>query len=670
MTGQFLRFASIGAAGFIVDAGVLSLMRWLGLDLYFSRALSFLAAVTFTWLCNRRFTFPNNAKMSLNAAEWAHFAAINSVGGAVNLLTFAFLVTSIETFAHVPVLAIAVGSLAGLAFNFLGSAMFVYRDRVGHGGPVALEAEPDRAVPDWSAARKLTGLSTAVLRRTPRDPAAQWRTSMNAISIDRTETGNIARTVSWAVAIAFLSTVIFFIASHASLNRSLDKAIANVQEAFISGDLLAGANRAPGNTTIGIHQYNDCLIIGMSIDQRPGFKSRLAVSPILTHYTTPPPSYDAAASLHSLRLVDRAAWHHPCPTLHRLAGGEQPSQDVIFYNRYMHGHTILARYLLPIASIRSIRLMYSLLLTALVMAGVLYCCFKMAAGVRLAHFTVWLIIFFGFARWFGLESYAQSFSHAPSDAIVLGYLLFLCISSAKGLAAPTLIKSASIFGALTMMFEFLTGGLPLGLAIVLGALPMALRSDEKDFTIGSTAFHASIAFGTAAVICLVLKVCLALLLFGPVVIHNFVGQLGVWTAFPAEPGLPWDGLWAFIWTVAVSLGVMAGKMSMLAALAVSAAVMFGAWGAAVILRSATSARLKDTTWLLLVSNAPIAIWLVAFWHHTIVHAWFMDRIFVWTLATGFSLFAMGLFHRWQGGTVGRDDRSTLPLRDATPQALR
>jgi putative flippase GtrA len=126
IASQFLRFAGIGALGFFVDAGVLTLAHGAGLGLYLSRAFSFLSAVTFTWLCNRRYTFFKEAQSPPTLREWARFAATNAVGGAVNLLTYAVLVSMIDLFAERPVLAVGVGSVAGLLFNFLGSRAFVF----------------------------------------------------------------------------------------------------------------------------------------------------------------------------------------------------------------------------------------------------------------------------------------------------------------------------------------------------------------------------------------------------------------------------------------------------------------------------------------------------------------------------------------------------------------
>jgi putative flippase GtrA len=136
---QFLHFALIGALGFLVDAASLqAFLNIAGLDLYWARGGSFLIAVTFTWWMNRRFTFQSSDNRLL--LEWGRFLAANSLGGAVNLGTYAALVATLDLVASFPVLGVAVGSIAGLAVNFVGSRFFVFHrsgDTVTGGGLVA-----------------------------------------------------------------------------------------------------------------------------------------------------------------------------------------------------------------------------------------------------------------------------------------------------------------------------------------------------------------------------------------------------------------------------------------------------------------------------------------------------------------------------------------------------
>ena len=119
-------FGVIGAAGFVVDAGVLTLaMRWLESGLYVSRIYSFLVAVTFTWAMNRRFTF--RSRNTALVGEWLHFVIANGVGGLINLGTYTVLVASLPLFAMHPILAVAAGSIVALAWNFTLSSRWVFR---------------------------------------------------------------------------------------------------------------------------------------------------------------------------------------------------------------------------------------------------------------------------------------------------------------------------------------------------------------------------------------------------------------------------------------------------------------------------------------------------------------------------------------------------------------
>jgi putative flippase GtrA len=124
--GQFLSFALVGAFGFLVDAGVLSLALLAGLGFYAGRLVSYLAAATFTWFCNRTFTF-QSTNGSNRKAEWLRFVLWNAAGGAANLGVYAVLIAQGGVFVRMPALAVAAGSLSGLIINFLASKLFVFR---------------------------------------------------------------------------------------------------------------------------------------------------------------------------------------------------------------------------------------------------------------------------------------------------------------------------------------------------------------------------------------------------------------------------------------------------------------------------------------------------------------------------------------------------------------
>lgn len=123
---QFLRFALVGCAGFIVDAAVLSAaIQLFDADRYLGRVVSYLAAATFTWAFNRNYTFRAQRDDRL-LREWGRFLASNAVGGLVNYLTYAMLVSVSALVSAHPVIGVGAGSLAGLVVNFSLSRRLVF----------------------------------------------------------------------------------------------------------------------------------------------------------------------------------------------------------------------------------------------------------------------------------------------------------------------------------------------------------------------------------------------------------------------------------------------------------------------------------------------------------------------------------------------------------------
>ena len=125
---QFLAFGVVGVAGFVVDAGVLTLMLHLtAAGPYLGRVVSFLCAATFTWALNRIFTFRNQGTHHTLGAQWLRFLLANALGGFVNFGVYSLLLSTVAVFAAHPVLGVAAGSLSGLAVNFTLSRLFVFQ---------------------------------------------------------------------------------------------------------------------------------------------------------------------------------------------------------------------------------------------------------------------------------------------------------------------------------------------------------------------------------------------------------------------------------------------------------------------------------------------------------------------------------------------------------------
>ncbi len=124
---RFMAFCIAGTLGFISDVAVL----WLVLDhlgLYLGRVMSFMVAVTVTWIVNRNLAFHDRRAVAWSR-EWVRYVAANSSGAVLNYGTYVLMVSTWSLAATYPYLGVAAGSIAGLVFNFTASYFLVFQRR-------------------------------------------------------------------------------------------------------------------------------------------------------------------------------------------------------------------------------------------------------------------------------------------------------------------------------------------------------------------------------------------------------------------------------------------------------------------------------------------------------------------------------------------------------------
>jgi putative flippase GtrA len=126
---SILRFAIIGALGMPVDWIVLQLMVHWGTGPYLGRLISWFCAATFTWMGNRYFTFAATRARGLLASskEWLRFLGANAVGGLVNVGLYSVLVRFAPPPFNDLTVALVLGVLLGLTFNFTLSKKVVFK---------------------------------------------------------------------------------------------------------------------------------------------------------------------------------------------------------------------------------------------------------------------------------------------------------------------------------------------------------------------------------------------------------------------------------------------------------------------------------------------------------------------------------------------------------------
>ena len=122
---RFLLFCLAGAIGFLVDVGVLyaaaPFIGW-----YAGRAVSFLAAASATWQVNRRLAFADAAAQSRRGwRQYLRYLASMLGGAVVNYAVYAATLHFLA-FGHAAAIGVALGSVAGLAVNFLTARFLIF----------------------------------------------------------------------------------------------------------------------------------------------------------------------------------------------------------------------------------------------------------------------------------------------------------------------------------------------------------------------------------------------------------------------------------------------------------------------------------------------------------------------------------------------------------------
>ncbi|WP_210483751.1 GtrA family protein [Pantoea ananatis] len=119
---QFIKFCMVGTVGFITDSLLLLLFSEF-CNIYFSRLLSFSVALYITWLLNSAFTFSSGEKKT-----FLKYVLSSLIGGTMNYLAYVMVVRYLSLSSKGELmLAVGVGSIVGLAFNFTISKFFVFK---------------------------------------------------------------------------------------------------------------------------------------------------------------------------------------------------------------------------------------------------------------------------------------------------------------------------------------------------------------------------------------------------------------------------------------------------------------------------------------------------------------------------------------------------------------
>lgn len=121
------QFAIAGVLGLLVDVLSLYLFLFLGCNRIAARLLAFLLAVFTTWQINRRTTFRTTVGNTNLLLEFGKYLLAMIGGGSINLLCSSLLLYLLPAHPMLPMLAVGLGSIAGMGFNFCAAKWFVFK---------------------------------------------------------------------------------------------------------------------------------------------------------------------------------------------------------------------------------------------------------------------------------------------------------------------------------------------------------------------------------------------------------------------------------------------------------------------------------------------------------------------------------------------------------------
>jgi hypothetical protein len=184
----------------------------------------------------------------------------------------------------------------------------------------------------------------------------------------------------------------------------------------------------------------------------------------------------------------------------------------------------------------------------------------------------------------------------------------------------------AVFGALTMYFEFLSGGAPMGLALVLSIASAQTLDRGGDFK--RIAFAAA-CFALGVVTIYAVKQTATAMIFGADVFTASGSRLESWM----DGANPWQTTTQLFWQLReLTGGSQAGGV--LLALSAIAAFFYSLFNL-----NGKGFQARAGHWGLVCAALVAPVWWMVFRLHSYVHAWMMVRIIIGFYAASFFLLA-------------------------------
>ena len=449
---------------------------------------------------------------------------------------------------------------------------------------------------------------------------------------------------------AIAAIAVFFILSYASIFVDRPGITAKLQAANTRGEFTQTWASWTGRA-IPRFGGNDCLFFSSLLEKYP---SRLAeaISARIPPAEAQPP----------VRAGD--------PTipacLQMIAALERPDHadpQATFYYRYLHGQRVFAALMLAVASPGALGWI-PLLLNAAVLLSVLIPAVRRARGNDAWRDRGFAAIAATLLLFSGLWLFGIYFSFALSDlvlAVFLSYAYHVRIARAP---ESQFAVAIALFGVATAIFEFLTGGIPFGLALLLGIV--ALDGPPDRDALLRRALHGTLIFAFAILLAFAVKIALVMALVDPNALADFRSGLSVRVGSSFVASIPpqeveWLSRFG-IDAASLERSWFLSALYMLARLGYatfvigygSPALGMAIVGAAVLAsiallihrtRTARDAVARTRLLILFGSALVMPAWSVIFLSHTLLHAIWMVRPFAWFIALA------GILIAWRSSPI-------------------
>ena len=264
--------------------------------------------------------------------------------------------------------------------------------------------------------------------------------------------------------------------------------------------------------------YSECAMLGSMLMPRES-RLKATVSPLWTIANSGQPQ-PADQSIRALLPKDCGTALVPilgAIQSGHLDGGRVPTEH---YHRYIHGTVTLwalTLAVLPIsaASVALLVLCYSILIAILISAAIRIRGVDQTERERLAAFVIIAVVLMTF---FGAASSDRTFFVGPPDAVIFVFILTALWQPLGQISEARFVTLAAALGSATAILEYLSGGIPMNLAVLIALIALNNPPDRRvllrRLAIGIA------AFGVAGVTCFVVKILAVRLVWG-------TGELGV-----------------------------------------------------------------------------------------------------------------------------------------------